>query len=453
MLDEALKKVAILGAAGKMGSGISLLLLQEMARCELSKTGQVGSGDYCLTLIDTNEKALFATRRYLRAQLNKYAEKNITSLRQAYASNPSLISNEEIIRAFIEGTTDMIRLESEITGAKSSILIFEAIVEDFDIKTKAFSMLTASKKQDQFYFSNTSSIPISLLNKASKLDNRIIGYHFYNPPAVQKLLEIIAPDNVNPQLLSISMELAQRLQKKVVPSHDIAGFIGNGHFMREVLYACKTARQLAQEHRLPLSKAIYLINRVTQEYLLRPMGIFQLIDYVGIDVCQNIARIMNMYLPDPNFRDDLIDAMMSANVKGGQHADGTQKNGFFQYDKMMLTGVYSLDDKQYYQPWAKEGDAFLGERPVQSVSWKSLQQEKNKHARIEEYFQVLFQSKSVGSELAKNYLLESRRIAQNLVKDGVAERIEDVDAVLENGFFHLYGVGDLTLPQSVLARR
>lgn len=438
-LDEALKNVAVLGAAGKMGNGIALLLLQEMARLEAEATGNVGSGTFRLTLIDTNETGLIALKKYLRDQLLKYAEKNISTLRKYYAQNASLVSNEEIIDAFVLGGTDLIFFETDVEKAKNSTLIFEAIMEDADLKWRIFSQIDKLAKYRPYYFTNTSSIPIKVLNEQAQLDNRIIGFHFYNPPYIQKLLEIIAPEGLNPQLKILAEELAERLKKTVVHSHDIAGFIGNGHFIREVLFACQKVRALAQEFTLP--EAIWAINRVTLEWLIRPMGIFQLIDYVGIDVVQKICAIMRLYLKDESFHDELIDRMIAARVFGGQHPDGTQKDGFFQYDKHSIKGIYQLEEKKYI-PLANltpRLNAYLGELPTGHNSWKILHKEPQKEEKLRSYFQALFNDHSQGAELAQAFLLKSRNIAQHLVQSGVADRLEDINEVLINGFYHLYG--------------
>lgn len=444
MLDDALKRVAVLGAAGKMGSGISLLLLQEMACCEAKQIGKVGSGIYSLTLIDSNEAGLFSLRKYLRSQMTKYAEKNINALRKYYVNNSSLVSNEEIIRAFIDGAMDCVRVDSDLVNAKNATLIFEAIIEDVDVKIDTLSALKKISNGTQYYFTNTSSIPISLLNEKCYLQNRIIGYHFYNPPAVQRVLEVVVPKGMDSQLLSIATELAKRLQKIIVQSHDVAGFIGNGFLIPEIIFACRQARNLAKIHSLPLAHAIYLINQVTHDYLLRPMGIFQLIDYVGIDVCQNIAKIMQAYLPDPALHDSLIDDMISAGIKGGQHSDGTQKNGFFQYQNHAITGLYDLARKEYI-PSFSNVEGLLGELPKQ-VSWKNLQKDPERKNKILAHFENLLQSDTLGASLAKDYLLHSRQICRNLVETKVADRLEDVDTVLKNGFFHLYGLTDVPLP-------
>lgn len=444
-LEDALKRVAVIGAAGKMGSGIAALLLQEMARSEAQKNGKVGTGEYVLTLIDANPSALISLRKYLRDQILKYAERNINSLREYYANNPDCVSNEEIIRAFVEGAIDCIQIDEEVSKAKDSKLVFEAILEDVTAKNILFNTLKATSKQRQYYFTNTSSIPISLLNEASQLDNRIIGFHFYNPPIVQKLVEVISPAGIDPKLHSMALELAKRLQKIVVPSKDIAGFIGNGHLVREVMFACKQAKELAKSHGWSLEKAIYLVNRVTQDYLIRPMGIFQLMDYVGLDVCRNVAKIMSTYLPDSTLHDDWLDKMVGAKVIGGQNPDGSQKNGCLKYEGHKIKGIYDIEGKKY-QMLADthrddECDKILGVMPEGHISWKKLQVDPEKDAKIDVYMTELRNNKTFGAQLAQRFIKESQRIGKHLVETGVAEKIDDVDAVLKNGFFHLYGIG------------
>lgn len=457
MLNKALQKVAVIGAAGKMGSGIALLLCQEMARTEAEKTGNVGGGEYKLTLIDIQDQALFNLKKNLKIQLTKYAEKNINDIRRYFLKNPSIVSNEDVVRTFVEGASDIISLETEIAAAKKSSLVFEAIVEDISTKSMIFSTLAATRLLEQFYFSNTSSIPISLINDTCHLKNRIIGFHFYNPPPVQKLLEMIVPSDTDPKLNALATELSQRLHKTVVHSRDVAGFIGNGHFIREVLFACKQVHELVKTKGISQPMAIYLINRVTQEYLLRPMGIFQLIDYVGIDVCRNIAKVMSAYLPDPTIHEELLDQMMDLGIIGGQYLDGTQKNGFFEYDRHTIKEVYSLDEKKYLSisegSFQIELDALMSKWPHESLSWRSLQNDPERKPKIRLFFEHLFKADTLAANIAKDFAVNSKKIALQLVQDGVAERIEDIDTVLENGFFHLYGIASLKLPEAIMVKK
>ncbi|OFZ82349.1 MAG: hypothetical protein A2583_15550 [Bdellovibrionales bacterium RIFOXYD1_FULL_53_11] len=441
VLNEALKNVTVLGAAGKMGSGISLLLLQEMARLELEQTGRLGSGGFVLNLVDTNETALGELRRYLRKQLVKYAEKNIVMLRIYTKDNPALVDNSDVIESFVNDSQDLLRTNTDPLSAKSSKLVFEAIIEDLDVKLGVYNNLNRVCPPDTMYFTNTSSIPISEIDSKAGLGGRIIGYHFYNPPAVQKLVELISSAGTTTDIKNISMELGKRLKKTIVPSNDKAGFIGNGHFLRDVLYSFDLVSEL--QKRFAPHEAVYCVNKITQDFMVRPMGIFQLHDYVGVDVCRHILAIMKTYLGNPGFENETINAMYKNKIIGGQFADGSQKDGFLKYEKNKPVGVYSLQENRYILfsegDWTRKCDDHLGALPKSYTPWKALLGDKKKADKLGIYFKELFSSDAAGCVHARKYLECSRSIARELVKDGVANRIEDVNQVLENGFFHVYG--------------
>ena len=442
--DEALKHVTVIGAAGKMGSGISLLLLQAMASQDL-KNG--GKGKYRLNLIDVNDHLLEALKGYLKDQLIRFAERNINSLREWYISNPEMVDNEQMVNEFVETALDHVHFGSSLELAKGSMLIFEAIIEDIQAKTHVLASLNKICDKNAYYFTNTSSIPIAVLAEKSHLDGRLIGYHFYNPPAVQKLLEIIIPKNADQALVMLATDLAHLMKKTVVFSQDIAGFIGNGYFIREIAFTLNKVKELTAT--MPLTEAIYLMNRVSQEYLVRPMGVFQLLDYVGIDVCHHIVKLMKAFIPDLSFDEDLINKMIKNKVLGGQYPDGSQKNGFFHYKNHVPDQIYDLEKDYVPLSTVKEkGDKMLGPLPEEYVSWKTLSKEteQQRERKLKVYFKHLFQENSLGAELAKEYLNESRKIAWGLVHAGVANRIEDVNLVLENGFFHLYGPENTLFP-------
>lgn len=441
-LDECLKDVAVLGAAGKMGKGISLVLLQEITYTEAVACGKVGTGNYRLHLIDTNEEALEELPHYLKDQLLRFAEKNIGRLREAFASNPELVSNEEMVRAFVEGGLANIRPAMSFLRLKKCHMVFEAVAEDLAIKTKVYQSLKESCPPNCYFLSNTSSIPIEEINQCADLDNRVIGFHFYNPPPVQKLVELISGKHTNSELVSLSEELVKRLKKIVVPSNDIAGFIGNGHFMRDVQYACEKVQELIDQGH-ECHEALYLVNRVTQDYMIRPMGIFQLLDYVGVDICKRIFQVMTEHTEGKEFGHPLIDQLLSLNVKGGQNTDGSQRNGILQYEKGAVIGVYDCKTKDYCPvkgaDWAAKCDEELGALPEGHHPWKLLLKDKVRGEKLGTYFQHLFEDSSLGARLARDHLLNSKEIAHRLVEDGIAQNVDDVNAVLQNGFYHLYG--------------
>jgi len=437
--DERLKDVSVIGAAGKMGSGIALLLAQEMARQK--NLPQNKDSIYRLHLIDISEAALDGLQKYLKAQFVKAGEKTTVMLRELYKDREDLVENYDIIDAFVDDAFSVVRLGTDLGEVKNSHMVFEAIVEDKDVKVDVLKKIEQLVDPDTFYFTNTSSIPISVLNQSANLGGRIIGYHFYNPPAVQRLVELISPESTKPELKEMALELAKRLRKKIVPANDIAGFIGNGHFLRDGLYAIKEAKKMAGEFTLP--GALYIMNKVSQDLLVRPMGILQLIDYVGVDVYQCISQTVAGYIKGEDLKDDLLTRMVEKKVLGGQHADGSQKDGFLKYEKNRPAGVYDLEKGEYkmFDPngWSGELDKKLGEYPEGTIPWRKLLMDPKRGEKLAVYFKNLNASDTLGAKLAKAYLKRSKEIGEFLVKTKVAQSAKDVNDVLLNGFYHLYG--------------
>jgi len=438
-LAERYQRVGVIGAGGKMGSGIALLLSQEMA---LRKARSGGKGEaYRLALMDVNDAALDGLKGYLRGQLLRFAEKSIVPLRAAYASRTDLVENGEIIQDYVDSALDLGRYATQLESLAGCRMVFEAIAENIELKVKIYRKLKEIVAPDAWFFTNTSSIPIGLLDKEAGLGGRLIGFHFYNPPAVQRLLELITAPGTQPALVADAHQIAKDLKKKVVPANDIAGFIGNGHFIRDGLHGIAELERLAPQHGFP--GAVYMVNRITQDWLIRPMGIFQLIDYVGIDVFQCILGVMDRFITTEDLHSDLIDELMERGVKGGQNADGSQKDGFFQYQKGRPASVYDFE-KRAYQPldpaWTAKFDGALGQPPAGVVPWKTLSRDAGKETVLRAYFANLAQAQNaLGSRIAFTYLKRSKEIGQGLVAGGVAAKADDVNDVLLNGFFHLYG--------------
>ncbi len=435
---EKLRNVAVLGAAGKMGSGITMLTALEMAAQSLlpENVGQ----SYILYAIDVNNENLAGLLRYIENQASKYAEKNTVYLRKVYEDRADLVENEEIIREYVKHTLSIIRPVNRIENAAEVNLVFEAASENPDLKIDLFRQIEKVNPSKPWYLTNTSSIPISRLEKEAGLAGRIIGFHFYNPPAVQKLIEIIPTHSTSEDLRQFALDLARTLKKVIVFSNDKAGFIGNGHFMRDILFATGKVAQLAEEG-LSETQAIYILNKVSHELLVRPMGIFQLVDYVGIDVCQYIMQVMAPYYPEERLHSSLLDRMLDAGVKGGQYPDGSQKDGFFKYEKGKIVGVYDLSTKTYIDVNLLDAHAREWGKPWPEgvLQWKVAVKMGNPYEALAQYFSGLKGMVSKSAKLAMEYGKASAEIAIKLVNTGVALSEEDVNTVLRTGFYHVYG--------------
>lgn len=446
---EKIEKVSVLGAAGKMGSGITLLTALEMA--DLSLRPENKSKTFVLNAIDVSQSALEGLMRYLKDQVLKAAEKKIMMLRKVYENRQDLIENSEIINQYVFDVLRIIRPVTTLESTYDSNLIFEAASENPKLKIKLFSQINKNNPNKPWFLTNTSSIPISLLDKKVGLEGRIIGFHFYNPPAVQKLVEIIKADTTTQELADFANEYAKNLKKVIVPSNDFAGFIGNGHFMRDAIYGMKEAQRLAKKVTFP--EAVYMITKVSQDFLVRPMGIFQLIDYVGVDVCQYIMKVMNPYNKGEKIHSALLDQYIELGIRGGQNSDGSQKDGFLKYEKNKVVAIYDPTTKQYVaiDTFKAECDNKLGNLPASYKPWKAVVGDKAKDAHLKTYFGEMQRMKNTGAKLALAYMKKSKEIGLKLVADKVAYKNEDVNTVLLTGFFHAYGpINDYVLEKGNL---
>lgn len=433
---EKLENISVLGAAGKMGSGILLLSALEIG--DLSMKPENKGKHFVINAIDVSSEALLGLMKYIKAQVYKAAEKKVVGLRSVYAGRADLIDNSEIINQYVDDVMFLIRPSVNIEATYNSNIIFEAIKEDPALKVKIFSQINENNKKSPWFLTNTSSIPINEIDKNAKLGGRVLGVHFYNPPAVQKLVEIIKAENTLPEILEFANTFAKNLRKVVVPSHDFAGFIGNGHFMRDALHGIREVEALTKEY--SFAEAVYIINKISQDYLIRPMGIFQLIDYVGIDVCQYIMSVMNPYLPEEDLHSILLDKMIELGVRGGQNSDGSQKNGFLKYEKGKITGIYDINKKGYTAVETMTScDSKLGKLPEKIKPWKAVVGAPDKENTFKAYFAELKSMDTPGAILAKKYVLRSKEIGKKLVADKVAHSEADVNTVLMTGFFHAYG--------------
>jgi 3-hydroxyacyl-CoA dehydrogenase len=434
---ERFENVTVVGAAGKMGSGILLLTAMEMT--DLSLKPENKGQHYLLYALDISQTALSGLMKFIRAQVLKAAEKNIVALRQMYAERRDLVENSDIINQYVTDVLDIIRPVTTLESAYGSTLVLEAASENPKLKIKLFSRINRNSKREPWFFTNTSSIPIGYLDRKAKLEGRILGVHFYNPPAVQKLVEVIKAETTKPDLAEFASRFIKNLCKIEVPSHDFAGFIGNGHFMRDALHGVSEAQKLSK--RMSFVEAVYTINKVSQDFLIRPMGIFQLIDYVGIDICQYIMKVMAPHVKDEKIHSPLIDKFMKMGVKGGQDHDGSQKDGFLKYEKGRPVGVFDPDKNKYaaIADISAKCDEKLGALPESIIPWKAVVGNPNKEALLRSYFNELNSMKTLGAELAKAYAKRSQEIGLKLVADKVAFAEKDVNTVMLTGFFHAYG--------------
>ncbi len=436
MYTERMQHVAVLGAAGKMGSGITLLSALELADLSLLPENQGVS--FKLTAFDLFPEGPEGLKQYLHKQAARKAGRMAEKLRQVIPAWLSL-DDEAVGKAYADHALTMMVTTDSLADVAGAGLVFEAVSENPNLKIKLFKDIEFSGKGDTWYFTNTSSVPIHILDEGASLGGRILGFHFYNPPAVQRLVELIVTSNTLPEMRSFAEALAARMGKIIVPANDFAGFIGNGHFMRDALYGMGEALKLSES--MPFAQAISIINHVSKEFLIRPMGIFQLMDYVGLDVVRYILGVMNPYFPQEDLHSALLDDLVEKGVRGGQHPDGSQKDGYFRYTDGEPSHVLDVASGDYMElvPLRAQIEAYTGPLPASHLPWKQLIKDAEKNSKLQTYFDDLKAMETKGASLARSYMERSRQIGKLLVRDGIALSDKDVNTVLLTGFFHAYG--------------
>ncbi|OYT16274.1 MAG: hypothetical protein B7C24_08600 [Bacteroidetes bacterium 4572_77] len=436
--EERLQNVTVLGAAGKMGSGILLLTAVEMTNLSLKPENK--GKTFVLNAMDLSDEGLHGLMGYLNVQVRKIAEKQTVALRAVYAHRADLIENGEIIDQYIFDVLNTVRPTTVMEVAYGSHLVFEAVSENPDLKVKILSQIDQNNPHKPWFFTNTSSVPISLIDEKATLEGRVLGFHFYNPPAIQKLVELITTDKTLPEVTEFAMSYAKALRKVVVPARDIAGFIGNGHFMRDGLHGINEAIALTKEG-YSFAEAVYMINKVSQDYLIRPMGIFQLMDYVGIDVMKFIMAVMNPYMENENVHSSVVDQFNDLGIKGGQMSSGAQKDGFLKYEKGRPVAAFDPEKKDYvaFADFADKCNAALGELPQGYMPWKKAVRNKKKEEVFAAFFKNMKEANNLGSKLGYRYGGRSNEIGEALVADGVAANTDHVNTVMLTGFFHAFG--------------
>jgi 3-hydroxybutyryl-CoA dehydrogenase len=197
--------------------------------------------------------------------------------------------------------------------------IIEAATEKFEIKAEIFRDLDRIARPDIVLASNTSSISITKLGALTQRPAQVIGMHFFNPVPVMKLVEVIRGLATSQSTYNMVRDLAVALDKTPVEVNDAPGFVSNRVLMpllNEAMYAVMEGVATAPA-----------VDEVFKLGMAHPMGPLTLADFIGLDVCLDIMRVLHAGLGDPKYRPcPLLIKMVDAGWLGKKSG-----RGFYQY--------------------------------------------------------------------------------------------------------------------------
>ena len=197
--------------------------------------------------------------------------------------------------------------------------IVEAATEKFDIKKTIFTDLDRIARKDVILASNTSSISVTKLAQVTSRPDRVIGMHFFNPVPMMKLVEVIRGMATSQDTFEQVRGLAVKLGKTPVEVNDAPGFVSNRVLMpllNEAMYAVMEGVATAEA-----------VDEVFKLGMAHPMGPLTLADFIGLDVCLDIMRVLQDGFGDPKYRPcPLLVRMVDAGWLGRKSG-----RGFFQY--------------------------------------------------------------------------------------------------------------------------
>ncbi len=301
-----INKITVLGS-GIMGHGIAQI------------SAMAG---FDVTLRDVDTKFLDSAMGKIKWSLDKLVEKQ--KITQA---------DSETIYSRIHPVVD---LRQALSGAD---LLIEAVPEDMELKKKVYLDVDKNSDLKTIYASNTSTLPISEISSLTNRSNRFIGLHFFNPPQLMKLVEVIPGVTTDQEIVKVGMDFVKRVGKEpVLCSKDVPGFIVNRIFIPLVHEA---AYCLDRD-----GPSMTQLDSAVKFRLSFPMGIFELADYTGLDVIHKAtsemySRDKKVIFPHPRIRE-----LFEQGKYGKKSGSGFYSYGGEQYERVSL----SEEDSKAYDP-------------------------------------------------------------------------------------------------------
>jgi len=204
---------------------------------------------------------------------------------------------------------------TDINALAPATLVIEAATERFEIKSAIFKQLDQILAPEAILASNTSSISITKLAAVTQRPEQVIGMHFFNPVPVMKLVEVIRGLQTSQATFDTIKSISEKLGKTPVEVNDAAGFVSNRVLM-----------PLINEAIFAVMEGVATPEAIDQVFVLgmaHPMGPLTLADFIGLDVCLDIMRVLVEATGDPKYRPcPLLIRMVSAGWLGRKSGKG-----------------------------------------------------------------------------------------------------------------------------------
>ncbi|MDC7995571.1 3-hydroxyacyl-CoA dehydrogenase family protein [Altibacter sp. HG106] len=283
-----MKQVAVIGA-GTMGNGIAHTFAQF---------------NYNVRLIDISQDALDRGLATIGKNLDRMVAKEKIS--------------EDDKQQTLDNLSTYTSLEAGVKGAE---LVVEAATENLELKLKIFKELDSLCSEETILASNTSSISITQIAAVTSRPEKVIGMHFMNPVPIMKLVEVIKGYSTSDETYQAVATLSEKLNKVPVEVNDYPGFVANRILMPMINEAIETLYNGVA--------GVQEIDTVMKLGMAHPMGPLQLADFIGLDVCLSILKVMHDGFKNPKYAPCplLVNMVMAGKlgVKSGE--------GFYDYSE------------------------------------------------------------------------------------------------------------------------
>ena len=277
-----MERATIIGA-GTMGHGIGELL---------------ALAGFQVTLVDINEEVLKKAYESIQWSLGKFVEKRRIP--------------EEDAKAAMERITTNVNLKEAVSTAD---LVVEAVTENIDLKKRLFEQMDEAAPAHAILASNTSSLSITEMADQTKRPGKVVGLHFFNPPVLMALVEIVRGDGTSDETVEAMLELVKKLGKTpVVVRKDVRGFIVNrvlGAVMNEAFSVVEKGEATMEE-----------VDAAVKYKAGFPLGAFELADMIGLDVMYEVGKIMEAAYGDVAKASPLLESLVAEGNLGQKTGKG-----------------------------------------------------------------------------------------------------------------------------------